>query len=135
MEENITIEFVKNWINKHRLTKGSFDSIMRDLIYNSGHNVIDNPYLRDWLIKNPQKFQDLLPIKLNDSQQLVLDWLVDGDNSPFAMISTIDDDFVGIDTGCLIPAKVQGGFEALTNKDQFEVLAAFAEWGMKEVAE
>lgn len=72
---------------------------------------------------------------LNSNQQIVLEWLMDGDNSPFAMISTLDDDFVGIDTGCLIPAKVREGFVTLSNIEQFQVLAAFAEWGMKEVAE
>lgn len=73
--------------------------------------------------------------KLNENQQIVLEWLKDGDNSPFAMISTLDDDFVGIDTGCFLPSKVREGFEALTNKEQFEILAAFAKRGMKEVAE
>lgn len=68
-------------------------------------------------------------VKLNENQQVVLEWLKEGDNSPFAMISTLDDDFVGIDTGCLIPAKVREGFVTLSNIEQFQVLAAFAEWG------
>ncbi|MDT2485956.1 hypothetical protein P7D99_23465, partial [Enterococcus avium] len=75
MDENITIEFVKEWIDKHNLTKGSFDRIMNDLIYNSGHNYIDNPSLRYWLIDNTYKFRDMLPVELNDNQQIVLEWL------------------------------------------------------------
>ena len=72
MEENITIEFVKEWIDKHNLTKDSFDRIMNDLIYNSGHNYIDNPSLRYWLIDNTYKFRDMLPVELSDNQQIVL---------------------------------------------------------------
>lgn len=76
MDENITIEFVKEWIDKHNLTKGSFDRIMNDLIYNLGHNYIDNPYLRYGLIDNTYKFRDMLTVELNDNQQVVLEWWV-----------------------------------------------------------
>lgn len=128
MEENITVDFVRNWIEKQHLTKGSFDRIMRDLIYNTGHNEIDNPYLRDWLIANPQDFQDLLPRELNSNQQIVLEWLKEAYkrtkwSSPFGTVySTINIHELFVRT-------------RLTKAQQYQVLAAFAEWGKKEVAE
>lgn len=134
MEENITIEFVKEWIDKHNFSKGSFDRIMRDLIYNSGHNQIDNPYLRDWLIKNTQKFQDLLPVELNENQQAILSWLIDcykDDGDPVEAISDLYDETMPSDwKSCLLAA-----YEMLNVRQKFQVLAAFADWGMKEVAE
>lgn len=134
MEENITIEFVKKWIDKHNLSKGSFDRIVSDLIYNSGHNQIDNPYLRDWLIKNTQKFQDLLPVELNENQQAILSWLIDcykDDGDPVEAISDLYDETMPSDwKSCLLAA-----YETLNVRQKFQVLSAFAEWGMKEVAE
>ena len=136
MEENMTIEFVKEWIDKHNLTKGSFDRIMNDLIYNSGHNYIDNPYLRYWLIDNTYKFRDMLPVELNENQQIVLEWLEayadkDSGDCPmqtiFYMWDCIRSNMLGVEE--LTALRI------LTRVEQFEVLAAFAEWGKKEVAE
>ena len=136
MEENMTIEFVKEWIDKHNLTKGSFDRIMNDLIYNSGHNYIDNPYLRYWLIDNTYKFRDMLPVELNEDQQIVLEWLEayadkDSGDCPmqtiFYMWDCIRSNMLGVEE--LTALRI------LTRVEQFEVLAAFAAWGMKEVAE
>lgn len=131
MEENITIEFVKEWIDKHNLTKGSFDRIMNDLIYNSGHNYIDNPSLRYWLIDNTYKFRDMLPVKLNDNQQIVLDWLKavyrENDIDAFSTIldllrpTTLEDE----------QDSAYAALSRLKEADQFQVLAAFAEWGNK----
>lgn len=101
---------------------GSCDSISK----------VSSPLFKD--ILDPWfDIEGFVPAKppLNENQLIVLEWLKDGDNSPFAMISTLDDDFVGIDTGCLIPTKVREGFETLSNIEQFQVLQAFAEWGMK----
>lgn len=132
MEENITIEFVKEWIDKHNLTKGSFDRIMNDLIYNSGHNYIDNPSLRYWLIDNTYKFRDMLPVELNKHQQVVLEWLeayADKDSGDwpmqtiFYMWDCIRSDMLG--------GEELSALRKLTRIEQFEVLAAFAEWGNK----
>lgn len=75
MEENITIEFVRNWIEKHHLTRKSYESVLTDTLTNNGHYYIDNPYLRDWIIKNTEMFRNILPYELNENQQIVLDWL------------------------------------------------------------
>lgn len=73
--------------------------------------------------------------KLNENQLIVFERLKNSDNSPFALVSALDDDFVGIETVYSIPTNVRDAFEKLSIKEQFVVLAAFAEWGMKEVAE
>lgn len=90
---------------------------------------LDGVHESDWERIEEESFLVNVSKPLNENQQVVLEWLKEGDNSPFAMISTLDDDFVGIDTGCLIPAKVREGFVTLSNIEQFQVLAAFAEWG------
>ncbi|MEQ7168379.1 hypothetical protein ABQD92_14230 [Enterococcus avium] len=124
MEENITIEFVKEWIDKHNLTKGSFDRIMNDLIYNSGHNYIDNPSLRYWLIDNTYKFRDMLPVELNKHQQVVLEWLKEEKEERCSFESAIywyfEDD--------VEPDIIS---DRLTQIEFLQVLAAFAEWGNK----
>ena len=128
MEENITIEFVKEWIDKRNLTKGSFDRIMNDLIYNSGHNYIDNPYLRYWLIDNTYKFRDMLPVELNDNQQVVLEWWVkklneEGEDAdPLGVICAMQ-------SYGLREEKIYDAAVNLTPVQQYQVLAAFAEWG------
>ena len=124
MEENITIEFVKEWIDKHNLTKDSFDRIMNDLIYNSGHNYIDNPSLRYWLIDNTYKFRDMLPVELSDNQQIVLEELCSKFDSeiPFQSIYEL----VKYPEG-----EVGNRYADLSPLEDLEVLIAFAEWGMK----
>lgn len=133
MEENITIEFVKEWIDKHNLTKDSFDRIMNDLIYNSGHNYIDNPYLRYWLIDNTYKFRGMLPVELNDNQKIVLEWLKSiGKEMPIYRMADQMKWYIDYaSTG----KELSHALAALSEKEEFQVLAAFAEWGMKEVSE
>lgn len=77
-----------------------------------------------------EKIQDDLnpTVKLNDNQQIVLEWLKEAYkrtkwSSPFGTVySTINIHELFVRT-------------RLTKAQQFQVLAAFAEWGMKEVAE
>ena len=125
MEENITIEFVKEWIDKHNLTKDSFDRIMNDLIYNSGHNYIDNPSLRYWLIDNTYKFRDMLPVELNENQQLLLEDIQDvasyhEDKNLLGLIWVVGQRIVN-----------KSDIKRFSNDEIMQVLAAFAEWGMK----
>lgn len=133
MEENITIEFVKEWIDKHNLTKDSFDRIMNDLIYNSGHNYIDNPYLRYWLIDNTYKFRDMLPVELNDNQQIVLEWLKDEMNASSVTnaLWLLLDDALEVD----YDTDASGMWNRLPKDQQYQVLAAFAEWGLSHAEE
>ena len=130
MEENITIEFVRNWIEKHHLTRKSYESVLTDTLTNNGHYYIDNPYLRDWIRKNTEMFRNILPYELNENQQVVLEWLeayADKDSGDWPMQTTfymwdcIRSDMLG--------GEELSALRKLTRIEQFEVLAAFAEWG------
>jgi len=74
--------------------------------------------------------------ELNENQQVVLEWLeayADKDSGDwpmqtiFYMWDCIRSDMLG--------GEELSALRKLTRIEQFEVLAAFAEWGMKEVAE
>lgn len=73
--------------------------------------------------------------KLNENQQIVLDWLKYPLNdipnrfaeNYFAYVTCL---FLG-----QAPDKVLKAYQELSPEQQLEVLQAFAEWGMKEVAE
>jgi hypothetical protein len=135
MEENITIEFVRNWIEKHHLTRKSYESVLTDTLTNNGHYYIDNPYLRDWIRKNTEMFRNILPYELNENQQVVLEWLKDNvlQDGTSAMCSVFQ-------FGTLWELRrfndkeairVDNAYCELSNDEQFQVLAAYAEWGMK----
>lgn len=73
-------------------------------------------------------------IELNKTQQVVLEWLKDdykeyGD--PIIAIGDLGDE--------ILPSRwetcLQATYEKLDTQQKWEVLAAFAEWGKKEVAE
>jgi hypothetical protein len=131
MEENITIEFVRNWIVKHRLTRKSYESVLTDTLTNNGHYYIDNPYLRDWIRENTEMFRKILPYELNENQQVVLEWLKWSVEEQG--VSPMDAVYLLVLGESL--DSVSLAYIALTPDQQTQVLAAFAEWGMKEVAE
>lgn len=93
----------------------------RDRLANSDNGEIVTVYLKE-------------EVKLEENEKIVLDWLMIGQNAPFALIAMLDDDFTGIETPFPIPSKVWKAFEALDDKQQFQVLAAFAERKLSEVA-
>ena len=136
MEEKITVDFVKKWIEKHHLTKNSYETVLSDTLTNNGHYYIDNPYLRDWIKENKTIFRDLLPNDLNENQQIVLEWLKKKykttDIEPIELIWRLRVNSNSDRWRLQPPYK---NYRYLTEIAQFQVLAAFAEWGMKEVAE
>lgn len=133
MEENITIEFVRNWIEKHHLTRKSYESVLTDTLTNNGHYYIDNPYLRDWIIKNTEMFRNILPYELNENQQVVLEWLKKKykttDIEPIELIWRLRVNSNSDKWRLQPPYK---NYRYLTEIAQFQVLVAFAEWGMKQ---
>ena len=135
MEENITAEFVKKWIEKHHLTRNSYESVLSDALTNNGHYYIDNPYLRDWIKTNAVEFRGLLPYELNENQQIVLGYLKDtfvkSDNAPIVNFSA----FGWKHFGAELPTVVDEAYKQMNGPQDLQVLQAFAEWGMKEVAE
>lgn len=121
-------EQVKEWIVDKNLTTDSFDSIMIGVIYNSGHSTLDDPDVRKWIETHPSEFRGMLPPKLTDDQQVVLEWLKEEKEERCSFESAIywyfEDD--------VEPDIIS---DRLTQIEFLQVLQAFAEWGMKEVAE
>ena len=138
MEENITSEFVKEWIDKHHLRRNSHESVLSDVLTNNGHYYIDNPYLRDWIKTNAVEFRELLPRELNENQQIVLDHLIEAEqidqNVQYTLWNFFDDLYEEPAMGIGLTAHTKAWLE-LKDDEQFQLLAAFAEWGLKEVAE
>lgn len=80
----------------------------------------------DWHLEQPQ---------LNDNQQIVLEWLKSETiltrEAPILSVNAFSDkNLLG-----KLPDKVRKAYKLLTCKQEYEVLAAFAQWGMKEVTE
>lgn len=79
-------------------------------------------------------YQLSLQPELNENQRIVLEWLKDDYKEyadPITAIGDLGDE--------ILPSRwetcLQATYEKLDTQQKCEVLAAFAEWGMKEVAE
>ena len=74
---------------------------------------------------------------LNENQQIVLEWLKEqvsnGETLQYILWELTDNAYEEPAMG-ILSAHTKAWLE-LEEKEQFEVLAAFAEWGMKEVEE
>lgn len=97
---------------------------------------LDGVHESDWERIEEESFLVNVSKPLNENQQVVLEWLeayADKDSGDWPM-QTI---FYMWD--CIRSDRLGGeelsALRKLTRIEQFEVLAAFAEWGMKEVAE
>ena len=62
---------------------------------------------------------------MNENQKVVLNYLKDSEDVPFG---TIADSF---DARGLMPLEVSSAFCRLNSKQEFEVLAEFAKWGLE----
>lgn len=76
--------------------------------------------------------------KLNSNQQIVLEWLKgqvsNGDNLQYVLWEFTDNAYEEPAMGIGLTAHTKAWLE-LKDDEQFQVLAAFAEWGKEEVAE
>lgn len=122
-------EQVKEWIVDKNLTTDSFDSIMIGVIYNSGHSTLDDPDVRKWIETHPSEFRGMLPPKLTDDQQVVLEWLKDRTtvSSITSALWLLLDDALEVD----YDTDGSEAWNRLPIDQKFQVLAAFADWGMK----
>ena len=130
-------EQVKEWIVDKNLTTDSFDSIMIGVIYNSGHSTLDDPDVRKWIETHPGEFREMLPPKLNDDQQVVLEYLKHYySKSNYYDIRAGKEPMQAVDRMLMEAESDTTGlsdvYYRLTEKQQFQVLAAFVEWGSKE---
>lgn len=62
---------------------------------------------------------------MNENQKVVLNYLKDSEDFPFEIIADL------FDARGLIPLEVSSAYHRLNYKQEFEVLAEFAEWRLK----
>ena len=90
-------------------------------------------YANDIYLNNAIRYlQEIKSSSLTDDQQVVLEWLKENGNpnEPFAALDELTGEVFyteGFKT-CIYVA-----FNNLTGKQQFQVLAAFAEWGLSNL--
>lgn len=73
--------------------------------------------------------------QLNENQQVVLEWLKDDfkeSENPVDSLESLASEVLHVET---FQTCISSTYDDLSTSEQFQVLAAFAEWGMKEVAE
>lgn len=122
-------EQVKEWIVDKSLTTDSFDSIMIGVIYNSGHSTLDDPDVRKWIETHPSEFRGMLLPNLTDDQQVVLEWLKRKRTvNKFEPLQAIV--WMLGATEIYSDSELGRAYYNLTDKEEFQVLAAFAEWGI-----
>lgn len=131
-------EQVKEWIVDKNLTTDSFDSVMIGVIYNSGHNTLDDPDVRKWIETHPNEFRLMLPPKLTDDQQVVLESLKHYySKSNYYDIRAGKEPMKAVDRMLMEAESDTTGlsdvYYRLTEKQQFQVLAAFVEWGLSRL--
>ena len=74
-------------------------------------------------------------VQLNENQQVVVEWLKDdfkGSGNPVDSLESLASEVLHVET---FQTCISSTYDELSISEQFQVLAAFAEWGMKEVAE
>lgn len=78
-------------------------------------------------------FDTYIPLRkhLNPDQQVVLEWLKSNVEKGYSCFDSIQS-LRGFNS---VPGKVLNAYMKLAEKEKNQILAAFAEWGMKEVAE
>lgn len=70
-------------------------------------------------------------IKLNENQQIVLEWLKDDfkeSGNPIDSLESLANEVLHVET---FQTCISSTYDDLSINEQFQVLAAFAEWGMK----
>lgn len=129
-------EQVKEWIVDKNLTTDSFDSIMIGVIYNSGHSTLDDPDVRKWIETHPNEFRLMLPPKLTDDQQVILDWLKEeyAKNEELTVFGTLSVFFDETDNHFMSLDVIDALYE-LTDKQQAQVLKVFSEWALEQEEE
>ncbi|MDT2756959.1 hypothetical protein P7G51_06155 [Enterococcus asini] len=85
--------------------------------------------INQWVPVFPESLKPISP-SLTDDQQVVLEWFKnEKKDQPFATVADfVSAYFEGAESE--VPLNTMVAFEYLTNKEQFQVLAAFAEWGL-----
>lgn len=106
---------------------------INNLAFDLMHSEVD---LKENFEKVSKIFDLSIETQLNENQQIALEWLKEeGDPNITVMLWQLTDDVLESQSNSVEMGKHVTAWKSLTDKQQFEVLAAFAEWGMKEVSE
>lgn len=125
-------EQVKEWIADKKLTTDSFDSIMIGVIYNSGHNTLDDPDVRKWIEMHPSEFREMLPPNLNENQQIVLEYLkYRFGKYDDVFVRSIFDPIDDLISECL-DDDINDAGGALSLKEEAQVLQVFSQWALEQ---
>lgn len=91
--------------------------------------------INQWVPVFPESLQPISP-SLSDDQQVVLEWLKQyreeqGEN-PLNTVSTLIDMYCADPAGgeVPLPSNVKEAYKKLNDEQEFQVLAAFVEWGL-----
>lgn len=114
------------WVTGYPIIEGETAYILNGVV------EVDSEYItiREWVPVFKDSLKPIAP-SLTDDQQVVLEWLTENihlGTLPFNQISLLNQSFFNspIDTS----DKYIKAFGDLDSQEQFQVLAAFAEWGM-----
>lgn len=117
-------------ISKAEMTREQLQEFVKAVLKYASSNEEANIFI-DQLLADIPEMVEQIKVDLNDDQQIVLDWLKaysDSDNgdkpisSIWYMLYLISEN--------LLESIVRIAYFNLTKKQQFEVLQAFAEWGL-----
>lgn len=110
------------------LLKSAISEIDYALVSNKGGKEVREHYLNNAkrYINEAEKEQE---IQLNEDQQVVLDWLK---CDAFSRKTLNPVGSIGKLNKCDVTENVAQAFVGITDSKQFEVLQAFAEWGLSD---
>lgn len=111
----------------------AISEIKRALINNKSSEV------KEVYLRNAIRFIEEAQVsKLNENQQVVLEWLKVNNReteNPFETLNELREDVFYVFYSGYCRTSTQEIYWKLTKKEQFELLQAFAEWGLKSEGE
>lgn len=112
--------------------KAESDRLEKECNENSDpHKTINNSFLEgfNYALANVQALEET---ELNDNQKIVLDYLkneISENNLQYTLWSFTEDVYEKLEIGAGLASYIKA-WEKLKEKQKFEVLAAFAQWGL-----
>lgn len=108
----------------------AIDEIKRVLLKNKSDEV------KEVYLRNAIRFIEEAQVsKLNENQQVVLEWLKDNNGETENPFETLDELREEVFYSGYSRAPIEERYWKLTRKEQFELLQAFAEWGLERESE
>ena len=112
--------------------KAESDRLEKECNENSDpHKIVNHNFLEgfNYALANVQSLEET---ELNDTQKIVLDYLkneISENNLQYTLWSFTEDVYEKLEIGAGLASYIKA-WEKLKEKQKFEVLAAFAQWGL-----